>query len=141
MTVSPVDGQNLCISFPPVSSTIIIRVLSKRFCPFSKKNVHPCLVLFFLSFFLFIDSKKNCLRVTVFSQKYLYNDTIKCTIPLHKQILFLQRNGNIQYRAGIFKESMGARNRGGRGLSYRPARLHSLPEFIPWNRFRGPIHV
>jgi hypothetical protein len=26
--------------------------------------------------------------------------------------------------AGIFKESMGARNRGGIGLSYRPARLY-----------------
>jgi hypothetical protein len=28
---------------------------------------------------------------------------------------------------------MGARNRGGRGLSYRPARIHRLAEFIPWN--------
>jgi hypothetical protein len=33
---------------------------------------------------------------------------------------------------------MGARNRGGRGLSYRPARLHRLAEFIPWNRYRAP---
>ncbi len=47
-----------------------------------------------------------------------------------------------EYWAGIFKESLGARNRGGRGLSYRPAaRLHRLAEFIHWNRFRGPIHV
>ncbi len=30
---------------------------------------------------------------------------------------------------GIFKQSMGARNRVGTGLSYRPARLHSLAEF------------
>jgi hypothetical protein len=36
---------------------------------------------------------------------------------------------------------MGARNRGGIGLSYRPARLHRLAEFIPWNRFPGPINV
>ncbi len=49
--------------------------------------------------------------------------------------------GREECRAGIFKESMGARNRGGRGLSYRPARLHRLAEFIPWNRFLGPIHV
>jgi hypothetical protein len=42
-------------------------------------------------------------------------------------------------RAGIFKESMGPRNRGGIGLSYRPARLHRLAEFIPWNRFLGSI--
>jgi hypothetical protein len=40
-------------------------------------------------------------------------------------------------RAGIFKKSMGARNREGIGLSYRPARLHRLAEFIPWNQFRG----
>jgi hypothetical protein len=36
-------------------------------------------------------------------------------------------------RAGFFKESMGARNRGGMGLSYRPAGLHRLAEFIPGN--------
>jgi hypothetical protein len=36
---------------------------------------------------------------------------------------------------------MGARHRVGIGLLYRPARLHRLAEFIPWNRFRGPIHV
>jgi hypothetical protein len=40
--------------------------------------------------------------------------------------------------AGIFKQSMGARNRVGIGLSYRPARLHRLAESIPWNRFKGP---
>jgi hypothetical protein len=44
-------------------------------------------------------------------------------------------------RAGIFKQSMRARNQGEIGLSYRPARLHRLAEFIPWNRFRGPINV
>jgi hypothetical protein len=43
--------------------------------------------------------------------------------------------------AGIFKLSMGARNRAGIGLSYRPARLHRLAEFIPWNRFLGSIKV
>ncbi len=44
------------------------------------------------------------------------------------------------YRTGIFKKSMGARYGVGIGLLYRPAR-HRLAEFIPWNRFRGPIHV
>jgi hypothetical protein len=44
-------------------------------------------------------------------------------------------------RAGIFKESMGARHKGGKGLSYRPAWLHRLAEFIPWNRFLGPINL
>jgi hypothetical protein len=45
--------------------------------------------------------------------------------------------------AGIFKQSMGARNRVGIGLTYPPAGLHSLaePEFLkfqePKNRFQG----
>ncbi len=41
-----------------------------------------------------------------------------------------------KFRAGIFKQSMGARNRVGTGLSYRPTRLHSL-ESIP----AGSINV
>ncbi len=45
------------------------------------------------------------------------------------------------YGAGIFKQSKGARNRVRIGLSYRTARLHRLVEFIPWNRFLGPIKV
>ncbi len=32
---------------------------------------------------------------------------------------------------------MGVRNRVGIGFSYRPARLHSLAELNPWNRFLG----
>ncbi len=44
-------------------------------------------------------------------------------------------------RAGIFKESMGARTQGGIGLSYRPAWRHRLAELIPWNRFLGSINV
>ncbi len=34
-------------------------------------------------------------------------------------------------RVGIFKQSMGARNRVGIGISYRPAWLHRLAELIP----------
>jgi hypothetical protein len=43
--------------------------------------------------------------------------------------------------AGIFEQSMGARNRVGIGLSYRIATLHGLPEWIPWNRFLGSVKV
>ncbi len=43
--------------------------------------------------------------------------------------------------AGIFKQSMGARNRVGIVLLYRPARLHRLAELFPWNRFLGPFKV
>jgi hypothetical protein len=36
----------------------------------------------------------------------------------------------------FFKQSiMGVRNQVGIGLSYRPARLHRLPESIPYNQF------
>jgi hypothetical protein len=44
-------------------------------------------------------------------------------------------------RAGILKQSMGARNRIGKGLSYRPAGLPSLADLIYWNRFLGSINV
>jgi hypothetical protein len=43
----------------------------------------------------------------------------------------LQRHVLSRYRAGIFKQSVGARDRVGIGLSYRPARLHRLAESIP----------
>ena len=37
----------------------------------------------------------------------------------------------------IRKQSMGARNRVGIGLSFWPARLHCLAELVPCNRFLG----
>jgi hypothetical protein len=43
--------------------------------------------------------------------------------------------------AGIFKQSIGARNRVVIGLSYRLARQHRLAELIPWNRFLGSLKV
>ncbi len=36
--------------------------------------------------------------------------------------------------AGIFKQSIEARNRVEIGLSYRPARLHRLAELVTWNQ-------
>jgi hypothetical protein len=44
-------------------------------------------------------------------------------------------NAEHLYCAGIFKQYMGAKNRVGEGLSYRPARLHGLAKLIPRNRF------
>jgi hypothetical protein len=41
------------------------------------------------------------------------------------------------FSAGIWEQSMGARNRVGIGLSYRPARLHRLAKSVPSNRFLG----
>ncbi len=43
--------------------------------------------------------------------------------------------------AGIFNQSMGARNWVGIELSYRPVRLNRLAELIPWNRFLGSWNV
>ncbi len=42
---------------------------------------------------------------------------------------------------GSFKQSRGARLWVGMGLSYLPARLHRLGEFIPWNRLLGSWRV
>ncbi len=53
--------------------------------------------------------------------------------------LFIQRDK--MSSAGIFKQSMGARNRVGIGLSYRPTRLHSLAELVSWNRFLASLKV
>jgi hypothetical protein len=76
-------------------------------------------------------------------EEYIFLDTVY----LH----FVTRAGHIEepgqsisfveYRAGIFKKSMGAMHRGGIGFSYRPARLHRLAEFIPWNQCWGPINI
>jgi hypothetical protein len=44
-------------------------------------------------------------------------------------------------RAGVFKHSVGTRNPVGIGLSYQPAKLHSLAELVPWNRFLGFFKV
>jgi hypothetical protein len=45
------------------------------------------------------------------------------------------------YSAGLLEQSMEARNRVGTEFSYRPARLHTLTESIPWNRFLEPLKV
>ncbi len=63
------------------------------------------------------------------------------TIGLVLSYPFSHVNVSLLTRARIFKKSMGARLRGGIGFSYRPARLHRLAEFIPWNQFRGPINI
>ncbi len=49
-----------------------------------------------------------------------------------------QNNENHQDKcAGILEQSMGARNRVGIGLSYRPARLHRLAESISLESIPG----
>jgi hypothetical protein len=45
--------------------------------------------------------------------------------------------GSIQTSARICKQSIGARNRVGIGLPYRPARL----ELVPWNRLLDYLKV
>jgi hypothetical protein len=54
---------------------------------------------------------------------------------------------NVMASAGIFKQSMGARNRVGIELSYRAASLQRLAEWIPWNwapislKIRAPLAI
>ncbi len=57
------------------------------------------------------------------------------------ELAIVPGRGGGQDSAGIFKQSVRARNREEIGLSYRPARLHRLAELIPWNRFLGSINV
>jgi hypothetical protein len=52
-----------------------------------------------------------------------------------------QCNVSAQNSAGILELSRGARNRVGIGLLYRPARLQTLVESIPWNQFLGSLTV
>ncbi len=54
---------------------------------------------------------------------YLFKHTVS--------VEYVQSTFDIHTCAGIFKQSMGARNRVGIGLSYRPVRLHSLAELVP----------
>jgi hypothetical protein len=58
----------------------------------------------------------------------------------HCTIAYFFQFGNC---AGISEQSIGtrSRNRVGIGLSHRPARLHSLAELVPWNRFLGSLKV
>ncbi len=51
------------------------------------------------------------------------------------------RQHGMKISAGIFKQSMLAKKRVGKGLSYRPARLFRLAELISWNRFLGSLKV
>jgi hypothetical protein len=52
--------------------------------------------------------------------------------------VFRIRDVLIEICAGIFKQSMGTRNRVRPGP---PSRLHILAELIPWNRFLGSLKV
>jgi len=68
---------------------------------------------------------------------------VVCTEVTTVSLLLLRRSdtSTSASNAGIFKQSVGARNRVGKVLSHRPARLHRLAKFIPWNRFLGYITV
>jgi hypothetical protein len=82
-----------------------------------------------LSFFIFSELKKhrNNRRSAVQDNCY--------TFQFHRfQRLSFTLSVSLS-SAGIFKQTMGARNRIGIRLSYRPARLLRLTELIPWNQY------
>ncbi len=72
-------------------------------------------------------------------QQSTFTDLLYCT--LHCTSAHVQCKQSPFYRAEIFEQYMGGRNRVGIGFSSRPAGLHRLAEFIPWNRFLGSINV
>jgi hypothetical protein len=81
--------------------------------------------------------KTNCFASTSKNQKIM---------PFQESAVYLHNYWYINGRdpvasAGIFKQSMGARNRVGIGLSYQPARLHSVAELVSWNRFLSSLKV
>jgi hypothetical protein len=47
----------------------------------------------------------------------------------------------LQRSAGILEQSMGARNRVGIGLPYRPARLHRLAELTSWSQCLDSLKI
>ncbi len=68
------------------------------------------------------------------------DDFFRTTLRFSLEKQYRQRiQGVATTQCWYFKQSMGARNRVGIGLSYRPARLYSLAELVPWNRFLGPL--
>ncbi len=71
-----------------------------------------------------------------------YFDRYSCSYHyLISQIANLYVHYKSNACAGILEQSMGARNRVGIGLSYRPARLQRLAGSIHWNRFLGSLKV
>jgi hypothetical protein len=64
-----------------------------------------------------------------------------CCVLLSVSFKQISTSCNALIQSWNFKESMGARNQEGIGLSYRPAWLDRLAELIPWNRFLGSINV
>ncbi len=78
----------------------------------------------------------------------LFHISISCNHSITRLISFTKNASNQRSilpvcgpKVGIFKQYIGARNRGGMGLSYRAARLHRLAELIPRNQFLGSINV
>jgi hypothetical protein len=110
----------------------------------------PMLLRMFLMMFLVISMMMSVMAIMVtpvtdvpIDDDSLVNDGRSTHHPLHVCVgggsRGLEKGGKL-YSAGIFKTSMRARNRVGIGLLYPPARLYSLAELVPWNRFVD-LHV
>jgi hypothetical protein len=75
----------------------------------------------------------NGMFITVWAGSRSGPPVSECWSPVYPAVLHLQ--------FWNFEQSMGARNRVGIWLSYRPARLHRLMESIPRNRSLGFLKV
>jgi hypothetical protein len=96
-----------------------------------------CFVSFFVLYYLPSSANKsfrNCLLIPAKQNENVFFITLKAK-KLLKSLLA------VQIGAVMFKQSIGARNLVGIGLSYRPARLLSLAELVPWNQFLGSLKV
>ncbi len=83
---------------------------------------------------------ENAQEIKMFkhSKKYLSRDTVVVFLLVHSSWI-------LDNWAGIFKQSMGARNRVGIGLCTGPPGYigwwNSILGIIPWNQFLGSINV
>jgi hypothetical protein len=78
---------------------------------------------------LISEIKDEKIYINKLNQRFEYPLTVLATKSLCNLCVI---NLSVLPCAGILEQSMGARNRVGIGLSYRPARLHRLAEMIPW---------
>ncbi len=141
--------------FPSIS-TLVIMYCTEFFLFFQLQAKVSSLKIFWPNFSQFFNGLDSCITFFDSQINFLHkNCSAHICSKLRSQTspAWLEKTKNVFHkrvssfefsfasRAGIFKKSMGARNRGGIGLSYRPARLHRLAEFIPWYQFRGPINI
>jgi hypothetical protein len=77
----------------------------------------------------------QCIKQDIYLQSALHHFSVVFSY------FIISISSSVHLSWNFWNNPRGARNRVGIGLSYRPARLHSLAESVPWNRFMGSLKV